>query len=149
MYGGHLVIKAFNAEKRSIAVFEAYNAKLYGAAWSLAFISGLMMPLMSLVANLGYVVITVLGGASRSGRSITRGRHSGLHPVLDPFTQPLAQIASFSSVLQQTAAAAERVFEFLEEDEEVPDESEARRNGKAGRLRVEFEIFRFGFPQKT
>ena len=81
MYGGHLVIKAFNAEKRSIAVFEAYNAKLYGAAWSSQFISGLMMPLMSLVANLGYVVITVLGGSLRAQEGHYRGRHSGLHPV--------------------------------------------------------------------
>ena len=148
MYGGHLVIKAFNAEKRSIAVFEAYNAKLYGAAWSSQFISGLMMPLMSLVANLGYVVITVLGGSLALRKVITVGDIQAFIQYINSFSQPLAQIASISSVLQQTAAAAERVFEFLEEDEEA-DESEAPVEMEKPEGRVEFKNIRFGYsPEK-
>ena len=139
MYGGHLVIKAFNAEKRSIAVFEGYNAKLYGAAWSSQFISGLMMPLMSLVANLGYVVITILGGSLALRKIITVGDIQAFIQYINSFSQPLAQIASISSVLQQTAAAAERVFEFLEEDEEaarvrkLPSKWKSRKAGSNSR----------------
>ncbi len=148
MYGGHLVIKAFNAEKRSIAVFEAYNAKLYGAARSSQFISGLMMPLMSLVANLGYVVITVLGGSLALRKVITVGDIQAFIQYINSFSQPLAQIASISSVLQQTAAAAERVFEFLEEDEEA-DESETPVEMENPEGRVEFKNIRFGYsPEK-
>jgi ATP-binding cassette subfamily B protein len=148
MYGGHLVIKAFNAEKRSIAVFEAYNAKLYGAARSSQFISGLMMPLMSLVANLGYVVITVLGGSLALRKVITVGDIQAFIQYINSFSQPLAQIASISSVLQQTAAAAERVFEFLEEDEEA-DESETPVEMEKPEGRVEFKNIRFGYsPEK-
>lgn len=148
MYSGHLVIKAFNAEKRSIAVFEAYNAKLYGAAWSSQFISGLMMPLMALVANLGYVVITILGGSLALRKVITVGDIQAFIQYINSFSQPLAQIASISSVLQQTAAAAERVFEFLEEDEEA-DESGTPVEMEKPEGRVEFRNIRFGYsPEK-
>jgi ATP-binding cassette subfamily B protein len=148
MYSGHLVIKAFNAEKRSIAVFEAYNAKLYRVAWSSQFISGLMMPLMSLVANLGYVVITILGGSLALRKVITVGDIQAFIQYINSFSQPLAQIASISSVLQQTAAAAERVFEFLEEDEEA-DEAESPVEMEDPEGRVEFKNIRFGYsPEK-
>ena len=148
MYGAHLVIKAFNAEKRSIEAFEGYNAKLYGAARSSQFISGLMMPLMSLVANLGYVVIAILGGSLALRKIITVGDIQAFIQYINSFSHPLAQIASISSVLQQTAAAAERVFEFLEEDEEA-DESETPVEMEKPEGRVEFKNIRFGYtPEK-
>jgi ATP-binding cassette, subfamily B, multidrug efflux pump len=147
-YGGHLVIKAFNAEKRSIEAFEAYNAKLYGTAWSSQFISGLMMPMMSLVANVGYVVITILGGSLALGKVITVGDIQAFIQYINSFSQPLAQIASISSVLQQTVAAAERVFEFLDEEEEAP-ESATPVEMERPEGRVEFKNIRFGYsPEK-
>jgi ATP-binding cassette, subfamily B, multidrug efflux pump len=148
MYGGHLVIKAFNAERRSIEVFESHNAKLYKAAWSSQFISGLMMPMMTLVANLGYVAITVLGGNLALRKIITVGDIQAFIQYISSFSQPLAQIASISNVLQQTAAAAERVFEFLDEDEETAESASpvgiAKPEG-----RIEFKNIRFGYsPEK-
>jgi ATP-binding cassette, subfamily B, multidrug efflux pump len=148
MYGGHLVIKAFNAEEGSIAKFETYNAKLYDVAWSSQFISGLMMPIMALISNLGYVVITVLGGNLALKKIISVGDIQAFIQYVSSFTQPLSQLASISNILQQTAAAAERVFEFLEEAEEVPETaSPSLLESPEGR--VEFRNVRFGYsPEK-
>lgn len=121
MYGGHVVVKAFNGEEKSAAKFEELNNKLYGTAWKAQFLSGLMMPVMTIVGNIGYVAVCVLGAALAAKKTIEVGDIQAFIQYVRNFTQPLTQLANISNVLQQTAAAAERVFEFLEEAEEVED----------------------------
>ena len=118
MYGGHVVVNAFNGQEESIATFKTLNENLYHAAWKSQFLSGMMMPLMNFVSNLGYVGICVLGGFLSLNGSITVGDIQAFTQYVRQFTQPITQIANISNVLQQTAAAAERVFAFLEEEEE-------------------------------
>jgi len=121
MFGGHLVMKAFNGEARSIQQFDGLNDVLYGSAWKSQFLSGLMMPIMNFVGNLGYVGIAILGGYLATQNAITVGDIQAFIQYVRSFTQPITQIANISNVLQQTIAAAERVFEFLGEEEEVPE----------------------------
>ena len=121
MFGGHLVMKAFNGEEESVKKFEGFNDTLYNSAWKSQFLSGLMMPVMRFVGNLGYVGISILGGYLAIQKAITVGDIQAFIQYVNSFTQPITQIANISNVLQQTAAAAERVFEFLEEEEEIPD----------------------------
>lgn len=121
MYGGHLVVQAFDRADESIATFEELNDELYNSAWKSQFFSGLMMPLMNFVGNLGYAAICVLGGYLTIQGRINVGDIQAFIQYVRSFTQPISQIANISNVLQQTAAAAERVFEFLEEEEEVAD----------------------------
>ncbi len=116
MYGGHVVVTAFNGEEKSIETFDELNEKLYNSAWKSQFLSGMMMPLMNFVGNLGYVGICVLGGFLSLNGTITVGDIQAFIQYVRNFTQPINQIANISNVLQQTAAAAERVFAFLEED---------------------------------
>ncbi|PWJ87909.1 ATP-binding cassette subfamily B protein [Oceanotoga teriensis] len=121
MYGGHVVMKAFNGEEESIKDFDKFNQKLYGAAWKSQFLSGMMMPIMNFVGNIGYVGISVLGGWLAAKRMIEVGDIQAFIQYVRSFTQPIAQLANISNIFQQTAAAAERVFEFLEEEEESLD----------------------------
>ncbi|MEE8357020.1 MAG: ABC transporter ATP-binding protein [Anaerolineales bacterium] len=121
MFGGHLVMKAFNGERESVERFEGLNDTLFSSAWKSQFLSGLMMPIMRFVGNLGYVGIAVLGGYLAIQKAITVGDIQAFIQYVRSFTQPITQIANISNVLQQTAAAAERVFEFLDEDEEIPE----------------------------
>ena len=121
MYGGHLVVTAFNGEQRSVDAFNELNDKLYESAWKSQFFSGMMMPLMNFVSNLGYVGICILGGFLSLHGRITVGDIQAFIQYVRSFTQPIQQIANISNVLQQTAAAAERVFAFLDEEEEDPD----------------------------
>ncbi|MCA9895450.1 MAG: ABC transporter ATP-binding protein, partial [Anaerolineae bacterium] len=121
MYGGHDVMKAFNGEERSIEAFEVYNDTLYNTAWKSQFLSGLLMPIMTFVGNLGYVVVSLIGGYLAIQGAITVGDIQAFIQYSRQFMQPITQIANISNVLQQTAAAAERVFEFLAEEEEVPN----------------------------
>lgn len=121
MYGGHAVMKAFNGEERSIKRFENLNHTLYDSVWKAQFLSGLMMPLTMFVGNLGYVAIAILGGWLAIRNAITVGDIQAFIQYVRSFTQPIRQLANISNVLQQMTAAAERVFEFLEEDEEVVD----------------------------
>jgi ATP-binding cassette subfamily B multidrug efflux pump len=148
MYGGHIVTKAFNGEQKSIAMFNGLNDTLYGSAWKSQFLSGLMMPIMFFVGNLGYVAVSILGGWLAINRAITVGDIQAFIQYVRSFTQPMTQLANISNVLQQTAAAAERVFEFLAEQEEVP---EAARPAALGEVqgRVAFQHVRFGYaPEK-
>ena len=119
MYGGHVVVKAFNGEARSIEKFELLNNVLYSSAWKSQFLSGMMMPVMGFIGNLGYVAVTILGGYLAIRGSITIGDIQAFIQYVRSFTQPISQLANISNVLQQTAAAAERVFLFLEEPEEI------------------------------
>jgi len=148
MYGGHVVVKAFNGEERSIATFEDLNQTLYSSAWRSQFLSGLMFPAMNFVGNLGYVAVTLLGGYLAIHQLITVGDIQAFIQYVRSFTQPLTQLANISNVLQQTAAAAERVFEFLDEPEEEPDtETPVQLAEVEGR--VDFRNVRFGYtPDK-
>ena len=121
MFGGHRVMKAFNGEAKSIQQFDGLNETLYSAAWKSQFLSGLMFPVMNFVGNLGYVAIAILGGYLAVQQTITVGDIQAFLQYVRSFTQPIMQIANISNVLQQTAAAAERIFLFLAEDEEVPE----------------------------
>lgn len=121
MYGGHIVVKAFNGEARSVSIFEGFNDKLYQSAWKSQFLSGLMMPLMKFVGNVGYVAVCIVGSSFAAAGRITVGDIQAFIQYVRNFTQPITQVANISNVLQQTAAAAERVFEFLEQEEETPD----------------------------
>jgi ATP-binding cassette subfamily B protein len=148
MYGGHIVMKAFNGEENSIRVFDGYNDTLYDSAWKSQFLSGLMMPIMMFIGNVGYVAVAVLGGWMAVRGAITVGDIQAFIQYVRTFIQPIRQLASISNVLQQTAAAAERVFEFLEEAEEVAETVDPVRL-ESGAGQVEFKDVEFGYdPQK-
>ncbi|OXT08481.1 multidrug ABC transporter ATP-binding protein [Thermoanaerobacterium thermosaccharolyticum] len=148
MYGGHVVMKAFNYEKRSIEKFDEYNNELYKVAWKSQFLTGLMMPIMNSVSNLGYVGVVVLGSYLAIKGTIEVGDIQAFIQYVRSFTQPLAQIANISNILQQTAACAERVFEFLDEEEEVP-ETEHPVVLKNVEGHVQFDHVHFGYkPDK-
>ena len=121
MYGAHVVVTAFNGQEDSIRDFNEMNEKLYHSAWKSQFLSGLMMPLMNFASNLGYVAICVLGGFLALNQAITVGDIQAFIQYVRQFTQPINQLANISNQLQLTAAAAERVFLFLEEPEEEAD----------------------------
>ncbi|HNX64457.1 MAG TPA: ABC transporter ATP-binding protein [Oscillospiraceae bacterium] len=121
MYGSHILVKAFNGEKKSIEKFEVNNDELYKSTWKSQFLSGLMMPIVMIVGNLGYVLICILGGSFAAAGKIAIGDIQAFIQYMRQFTQPIMQVANISNVLQQTAAAAERVFEFLDEEEEEKD----------------------------
>jgi ATP-binding cassette subfamily B multidrug efflux pump len=148
MFGGHLVMKAFNGEAKSIAQFDGLNNTLYDSAWKSQFLSGLMFPIMNVVGNIGYVGIAIMGGYLAVQNAITVGDIQAFIQYVRSFTQPITQIANISNVLQQTAAAAERIFEFLGEEEEIPDvENPVQLEKVEGE--VVFQNVRFGYsPDK-
>lgn len=154
MYGGHLVVKAFNGEEKSVKAFDEQNKKLYNAGWKAQFLSGLMQPIMGFVGNLGYVAICILGASMAAGGTMTIGGIQAFIQYVRSFTQPITQMANISNQLQMTVAAAERVFEFLEEKEEAvikPRLSLAHRSEEpsAEKIRlkgdVQFSHVRFGY----
>jgi ATP-binding cassette, subfamily B, multidrug efflux pump len=148
MYGGHIVMKAFNGEADSVERFDGLNNTLFGSAWKSQFLSGLIMPIMGFVGNLGFVGICVLGGYLAIRNAITVGDIQAFIQYVRSFTQPITQIANISNILQQTAAAAERVFEFLNEAEEVADPAISTRLATV-KGRVDFKNVHFGYnPEK-
>ena len=118
IYSGHNIIKAFNKEEDVIQEFDATNDKLYDSAWRSQFFSGMMMPIMQFIGNLGYVAVAILGGFLTIKKTIEVGDIQSFIQYVRSFTQPIQQIAQVANMLQMTAAASERVFEFLEEEEE-------------------------------
>ena len=144
MFGSHLVMKAFNGEADSVRIFSGLNDTLYTSAWKSQFLSGLIMPVMRVVGNLGYVGISIMGGYLAIQGTITVGDIQAFIQYVHSFTRPITQIGNISNVLQQTAAAAERVFEFLGEEEEVPEVEDPVQpeeiNGH-----VEFRNVQFGY----
>ena len=148
MYSGHIVMKAFNGEEESIKKFDESNNVLHDVAWKSQFLSGLMMPIMLFIGNLGYVAVAILGGYLAIKQTITVGDIQAFIQYVRSFTQPISSLANISNVLQQTAAAAERVFEFLDEEEEVPEtESSVKVENVQGH--VEFKDVHFGYnPEK-
>lgn len=148
MFGGHRVMKAFNGEARSINQFDGLNNTLYSSAWKSQFLSGLMFPIMNFVGNLGYVAIAIMGGYLAIRNAITVGDIQAFIQYVRSFTRPITQIANISNVLQQTAAAAERIFEFLGEEEEIPEVEEPVQVEKVDG-HVVFQNVQFGYsPEK-
>ncbi|MCR4944708.1 MAG: ABC transporter ATP-binding protein/permease [Clostridium sp.] len=148
VYGGHNIVRVFNAEKRSKEEFDKVNDKLYDSAWRSQFLSGMMMPIMTFVGNLGYVGVSIMGGYLAVKGSIEVGDIQSFIQYVRSFNQPIAQLAQVSNLLQTTMAAAERVFEFLEEDEE---EQFAKNpvSTKGLESSVQFENVHFGYnPDK-
>lgn len=121
MYSGHVVMKAFNGEERSIREFNEHNDHLYGTAWKSQFLSGMMMPITQFVGNLGYVGVCLLGGWLAAAGSITVGDIQAFITYVRSFNQPISQLAQVMNTLQSAAAGAERIFEMLEEPEEIPE----------------------------
>jgi len=148
MYGGHVVMKAFNGEAKSVEQFDLLNTTLYDSSWKSQFLTGLMFPITNFVGNLGYVFICILGGYLAVEGAITIGDIQAFVQYVRSFTQPITQIANISNTLQQTMAAAERVFQFLEEAEEEPDIAVPVVLSKV-EGRVDFKNVRFGYsPDK-
>lgn len=144
VYGGHNIIKAFNKEKDIIKEFDSINDTLYGSAWRSQFFSGMMMPIMQFVGNLGYVAIAILGGYLAIRKTIEVGDIQSFIQYVRSFTQPITQVAQVANMLQSTAAASERVFEFLEEEEEDQTvEHPVSIENLEGN--VEFDHVRFGY----
>jgi ATP-binding cassette, subfamily B, multidrug efflux pump len=125
MYTGHKVIKVFGHEKKSIEQFEGINEKLYQAGWKAQFVSGMIMPLMSFINNIGYVLVSVAGGILVTKKAIEIGDIQAFIQYTRQFSQPIAQTASIANIIQSTVASAERVFEILDETEEIPETVEA------------------------
>lgn len=148
IYGGHNIVKAFNKEEEVIREFNEKNDVLYQSAWKSQFFSGMMMPIMQFVGNLGYVGVTILGGYLAIKNTIEVGDIQSFIQYVRNFTQPIQQIAQVANLLQSTAAASERVFEFLEEEEEDQTvENPVSIEGLEGN--VTFEHVHFGYtPDK-
>ncbi len=151
IYSGHNVVKAFNREAVVLNDFNAANDKLYESAWKSQFLSGLMMPIMNFVGNLGYVAVAIVGSIFAANGTITIGDIQAFIQYVKNFTQPIQQLSQVSNMLQSMAAAAERVFEFLNEPEEDQTADPARRADPAcidGQ--VTFDHVKFGYtPDKT
>ncbi|MDD6572693.1 MAG: ABC transporter ATP-binding protein, partial [Thermoflexaceae bacterium] len=150
IYSGHNIVQAFNREEEVIAEFKATNRKLYESAWKSQYLSGLMQPIMGFVGNLGYVAVAIVGGILAANGTITVGNIQSFIAYVKQFTQPIGQMAQVSNMLQSAVAAAERVFEFLdEEEEEQKAENHAPINASELEGNVEFEHVRFGYnPDK-
>lgn len=146
VYGGHNIMKAFNAEDEAVSEFRKINGELYNSAWKAQFLSGMMMPIMMFIGNIGYVAVSILGGWFAIRKTIEVGDILSFIQYIRSFTQPIAQVAQISNVLQSTVAAAERVFEFLDEVEETK-ESEAPVKLEEVEGRVTFEDVKFGYNE--
>ena len=147
-FGGHDVVRVFNKEQDVLTEFERDNGKLYESAWKSQFFSGMMMPIMQFVGNLGYVMVALLGGVFAIRGTIEVGDIQSFFQYIRNFTQPIQQIAQVTNLLQSSAAASERVFEFLEEpEEELQPEHPDSIEGLEGN--VQFEHVKFGYnPDK-
>lgn len=145
-YSGHIIMKAFNGEERAIKKFDELNDKLFESAWKSQFLSGMMMPMMAFIGNLGYVIVSILGGVLAIKKVIEVGDIISFVQYIRSFNQPIAQTAQVANILQSTAAAAERVFEFLEENEESP-EAENAVSTENIKGEVEFRNVHFGYNE--
>ncbi|EQK42489.1 ABC transporter family protein [[Clostridium] bifermentans ATCC 638] len=145
-YGGHNIVKAFNREDAAIAEFNELNDKLYESAWKSQFLSGMMMPMMTFIGNLGYVLVSILGGYFTIKKTIQVGDILSFIQYVRSFNQPIAQTAQVANIMQSMAAAAERAFEFLEEEEEiqVSDHPVSVENIKGD---VSFDHVNFGYSE--
>ncbi|MDR3207308.1 MAG: ABC transporter ATP-binding protein/permease [Oscillospiraceae bacterium] len=160
MYGAHVVVQSFNGQASSQAAFDEYNGSLYKSAWKANFLSGMMMPITGFIGNLGYVAVCIMGGWLAVQKLVTVGDIQAFIQYVRSFLQPISQVANISNVLQQTAAAAERVFAFLGEADEPADAPDALTAAKAdvpalpGQAHIEggvaFDHVSFGYlPDRT
>lgn len=145
MYGGHVVIKAFNREKESLKKFNEENDKLYNSSWKAQFLSGIMQPAMGFIGNLGYVMICIIGASMAAGGTMSIGDIQAFIQYVRSFTQPITQMANISNMVQQTVAASERIFEFLDEEEECPETVKVKNVDIKGDVR--FEHVKFGYEE--
>ena len=147
VYGGHNIVKVFGRENEAIKEFEKDNQELYKSGWRSQFLSGLMHPLMNFVGNVGYVAVAILGGYFAVKGRITVGNIQSFIQYNKQFTQPIGQVAQISSTIQSMLAAAERIFEFLEEKEEVEEvKNPLSTDGLKGNIK--FEHVHFGYDQE-
>ena len=146
MYTGHKIVKAFNYEKQSIEQFSQLNEKLYNTGWKAQFISGMIMPLMIAISNLSYVFIVILGGIAVTKGTMTIGNVQAFIQYSRQFTHPIVQTANIANIIQSTIAAAERVFEVLDEKEQSPDykNPEKLKNPQGN---IEFNHVKFGYEK--
>ena len=144
IYGGHTIVKAFNSEKTVISEFEKANQELYSSGWKSQFLSGLIHPVMNFISNVGYVAVAILGGYFAAQGKITVGNIQSFIQYNKQFTQPINQIAQVSGMLQAMVAASERVFEFLEEPEEIKN-IENPKSTEYIKGNVQFEHVNFGY----
>ena len=147
-YGGHIIVKAFNGEEKAVEEFEGENDKLYTSVWKSQFLSGLMMPVMNFVGNLGYVAICIIGAAMTVSGTMTIGGIQAFIQYSRNFTQPIVQLSNIFNQIQQMVAASERIFEFLEEDEEKEVYEDVKALD-ASNLEgsVEFKNVHFGYTE--
>lgn len=146
-YAGHVIVKAFNREDKVVEEFEETNDVLYNSAWKSQFLSGIMMPLMNFIGNLGYVVVSIFGGYLAIGGKIEIGSILSFTQYIRTFTQPLAQVAQVTNLIQALTASSERVFEFLESEEET-NNKELEFNISDIKGNVEFKNVSFGYDEK-
>ena len=146
-FSGHAIVKAFNREQGALESFNKTNGRLYASAWKSQFISGLMQPIMNFVGNLGYVAVAVAGSFLAVQGVITVGDIQAFIQYVKNFTQPITQLTQVSNVLQQMAAAGERIFRFLEQPEEEPEHVSARTADVE--CRVSFDHVRFGYDAQN
>lgn len=147
IYSGHNVVQMFNSEKAELEKFKGTNDELYHSAWMSQFLSGMLMPIISFVSNLGYVMICILGGYLAVKKVIAVGDVQAFIQYMRSFTQPISQIANISNTLQSTMATAERVFEFLGEDDESP-ETDHPVSVDTVKGQVDFQEVRFGYTEE-
>ena len=144
MFSGHTIVKAYNLENKSISEFKNINEKLYKTAWKSNFLSGLMMPILQVVGNIGYIGVAFIGGYLTINGQLNIGDIQSFIMYIRQFNQPIAVTAQIANVFQSTLAAAERVFEFLEEEDEVPEaENPVKLNNVMGN--VDFDNITFGY----
>lgn len=148
MYTGHKIVKAFGHEETSIEKFGEINERLFSAGWKAQFMSGLIFPVLNFVNNVGYVVVCIVGGLMVAKQKIEIGDIQAFIQYIRQFTQPIVQTANIANVIQSTIASAERVFEILDEAEEIPDKEAAARI-EAPKGDVRFEHVRFGYKEDT
>src|SRR5436853_3106402 len=148
MIAGHKIVKAFGRERQSIDEFTQRNEKLYNAGWRAQFVSGIIMPLMRFIGNIGYVFVAVVGGIMVTQGTIVIGDVQAFIQYAQQFSQPITQLANFANVIQSAMASAERVFELLDEPEERPEVAHPvaipRPQGA-----VQFDHVRFGYSPEA
>ena len=148
MYTGHKIVKAFGRERESVETFTELNEKLYQAGWRAQFVSGMIMPLMRSVGNLGYAFVAVIGGIMVTNGTVAIGDVQAFIQYAQQFTQPITQLANFANIIQSTMASAERIFELLDEEEQVP-EAENALSLESPQGAVQFEHVRFGYKEDS
>ncbi len=148
MYTGHKIIKAFGHEDESIDKFNEINERLYKGSWKAQFISGIIMPLLNFINNIGYVLVCVVGGIMVTKKKIEIGDIQAFIQYSKQFTQPIVQTANIINILQSTVASAERVFELLDETEEIPDKPDVKEL-KSVEGNVKFEDVKFGYNEDS